>query len=292
MASPETAPTNRLEEAEREALVLERAEQPITLEEQAEQAMEAVEAVKKEFDPARADAEMAQDQSGYAERLFASPKSIAEADEAIAGGLSAIRAEEAGLLEKLNAKLKKYAGVAGLAVATAGPAAAMKNPTDGFQSEPGKSKIVEVVPGDALPKPDIPKVFQMDMNLSEMSDNEVANEVENGIRSEKSELSDPMKEFSRLLGVSKSEYGDIDVVMPTDPIVLRLARELEDPEGVFKEGEIVMEGYGGFTEKQLRKVCRNFRNLPIGNFRSCSPVTGMGNSVHLLGKRMDAYRRR
>jgi hypothetical protein len=254
MASLETIATNHPEEAEREAPVLERAEPPISPEEQMKQAMEAAEAAMKEFDPAEADAEMVRDQSGYAERLGASSESIAKADEAIVGELAAIKKEESGLLEKLNAKLKKYVGVAGLAAATAGPAAAMENPTDGFQPEADDPKIVEVLLGDAPPKPDIPPVFRMETNLPKVSDDEAVNGTENGIRLEKSELSDPMKEFSRLLGVYGSEHGDIDAGAPVDPIVLRLTRELEDPEGVFKEGEVVMEGYQGFTEKQLKSL--------------------------------------
>ncbi|MBP9751886.1 MAG: hypothetical protein KBD19_03435 [Candidatus Moranbacteria bacterium] len=252
MASPETIATNRPEEAEREVPVLERAEQSISPEEQVKQAMEAAEAAKKEFDPTEADAEMARDRSEYAERLSASPEVIAEADEAIAGDLSAIRKEELGILARLNEKLRKYASVVALTAATAGPAAAMENPTSDIQSESDTAKIVEVIPGD-IPKPEIPLMLKIDTNLSEVSDNRVIDGSERGT-SEKSELSDPMEEFGRQLGVFGSRRGDIDAVIPTDPIVLRLTRELEDPEGVFKEGEVVMEGYEGFTEKQLRSL--------------------------------------
>jgi len=132
MASPETIPTNTQEEAEREAPDFESGEQPISPEEQVEQAMKAVETAKKEFDPTKADAGMARDQNEYAERLSASPESIAEADEVIAGELSAIRTEEAGLLAKLNAKLRKYVGVAGLFAATGGTVHSMETQDNVF----------------------------------------------------------------------------------------------------------------------------------------------------------------
>lgn len=170
MVFPETIPTNTQEGAEREAPAFESGEQPISPEEQVEQAMEAVEAAKKEFDPAKADAEMASDQREYAERLSASPESIAKADEAIAGDLSAIKAEEAGLLEKLNAKLRKYVGVAGLAAATAGPAAAMENPGGGLQLETDDHTTVEVIPNEAFSNPDIPRTLQSDKGSSDMTE--------------------------------------------------------------------------------------------------------------------------
>lgn len=159
MAFPETIPKNHPEEAEREAPAFESVEQPISPEEQVKQAMEAVEAAKKEFDTTKADAEMASDQREYAERLGVPPESIAEADEAIAEELSVIKKEEVGLLAKLNEKLRKYAGVVGLAAATAGPATAEEGPTGDIRPESDAAKIVEVMPGDALPKPEVSDIF-------------------------------------------------------------------------------------------------------------------------------------
>lgn len=114
MVPLETIATNSQEEARREAPALECVEQPISPEEQVEQALEEVETVKKEFDPVQADIKMTQDQGEYAERLSASPELIAEADEAIAGEFSAIKKEEAGLLAKLNEKLRKFSGILAL----------------------------------------------------------------------------------------------------------------------------------------------------------------------------------
>lgn len=167
MASPETPSLNTEEAVEREAPILERVEHPRTPERQVERALADAESLKAEYDPGAADAEMSRDQSGYAARLGMSGEAIAEADAAIADELSTVRQEETGALAKLNAKLRKYAGAVALVAATGSAYAAEEAPAESAPMVDG-SDIVETISEDAIPKPEIPKVFQMNTSPSSL----------------------------------------------------------------------------------------------------------------------------
>lgn len=166
------------------------------------------------------------------------------------GKAEALHEESASLLSTFREKLSKIKdrlrsrAVAGaLAGSVALGAQAGEGPEapvipDGGHSIPESE---EIIPGGA-PVPDIPKVFQMDETIDTTPG-----------RSGAEQEADPMKVFMNRPGLFEG-FGDVSFVANGDPVVLKLVREIEDPEGVFKEGEIVMEGYQGFTEKQLRSL--------------------------------------
>jgi hypothetical protein len=153
---------------EREAPPVERVEQPISPEAQLADAMREAETVLAEYDPAQADITMVRDQGEYASRLGVTPESIVAADAAIAGDFLATKQEEAWSLAKLRDKLRKYTGVVALVAAT-GPAYAAENATTEYLPEIDGAERVEAIAQEAIPKPDIPKVFQLTETLSASS---------------------------------------------------------------------------------------------------------------------------
>lgn len=229
MASPETMPSDTQEQQEREAPVFESAEELRSPEKQLEQAMEEAKAAKSEFDPMQADVEMTRDQSGYAERLSLSPESIAEADEVIVGELSDIRTEEAGLLEKLSAKLRKYAGVAGLIAATTGSAAALENVTAEVPPLADDPKAVEVMSGDAMPTPEIPLALRMDRDADT-----VAPSGEDVLGTDTDGAEAPDREYGPLSLKTDLEYGTLleaeEYDLPLDDVLSDMAANRQGPE--------------------------------------------------------------